>query len=188
MICPGKVFYGGTLTSKTSGIVDVGPANGDAANLDLIPSVCGYKESNQGPEWENLSNFGSPKISKFTDFTTFLGLNPSCLMSPHFLSHLSSPKSTQMDSNSRNSHGKLLGWVPPGNAQKRQDSEYETWLDKKPIKFCWASWIKRVRFVGFLGFSIVFFGVEKRMCFWKVWDGTVEVNFEIGSLKTWRYV
>ena len=87
------------------------------------------------------------------------------VMSPHFLSHLSSPKSTQMDSNSRIPMG-FLGWTP-GNAQKRQDAEYETWLDKKPINFCWASWIKMLRFVGFLGFSIVFF-----------WRGETDVLLE----------
>ena len=38
-----RYFLGGALTSKQ--VEDVGPANGDAANLDVIPSVCMHQEA-----------------------------------------------------------------------------------------------------------------------------------------------
>lgn len=78
-----------------------------------------HKKDKHGPKMGTSLEFRTFKSSwkpRRYSWILYLGSNPLCLISPHFLPHLSSPNSRQFDE---------------GNAQKRQDAEYETRLEKE---------------------------------------------------------
>lgn len=121
---PGKVFFGRSVEIKTSGRCE----QMEMRQILMWSPQCvrtkKHKKDKHGPKMGTSQNFGSSNhleshgdIHEFyIQHPTFLGSNPLCLISPHVLPHFSSPNSRQFDE---------------GNAQKRQDAEYETRLEKE---------------------------------------------------------
>lgn len=122
---PGKVFFGRCVDIQTSGRCGSSKWRCGKSWCDPLSVYAprSTKKINTAPKWENLLNFGPSNLEIHADIhefyiqhLTFLGSNPLCLISPHFLPRHSSPNSRQFDE---------------GNAQKRQDAEYETRLERE---------------------------------------------------------